>query len=265
MSRTRGFPKEARRRHPRSVQIGKNTMVEQKTFRAALMVLPWNNQLAFALLVFERMLPSLIAFSKDTARDASCYLKAREAMWAALRDGQHGIADRSLHETCITNVPDTEEFSHKLTSYALNAALVMNDIVEFTADGDPDHIANTSTLARDSVDLYVNSLNSSDVSTHELDRRVAAHPLMQHEMRRQEEDIKFLSGLPEHFDKETISVLRTRATNQPPMLPLARYSRESRPCLQWNAVPCVLWRCSASFGIGRGRGRSPGSGPHHSR
>jgi hypothetical protein len=196
-------------------------MVKEENFSAALMALPWKKQLAFALLVFERMLPSLIAFSKDTARDASCYLTARDAAWVALQNGKGGIADQLLNEARIKNMPDTEEESHELTSYALNTALVMNDIVEFTVDRDTNHIVNASTLARDSVDLYLSNLDSSILSSPELDRKIKAHPLMQQEICRQKEDINFLSGLPNQFDKEIISVLRTRASAQPPMLPLA--------------------------------------------
>lgn len=196
-------------------------MVGEEKSLAALMTLPRKKQLAFVLLVFERMLPSLIAFSKYTAFDAACYLEARDAAWAVLQNSKDGIANQSLGEACIRNAPDTEEFSHELTTYALNAALAMADIMEFTLDGNVNHIANTLTLARDSVDLYLNSLDSSILSSPELDRKIAAHPLMQQELRRQEEDIRFLSGLPDHFENETISALRARTSTQPPMLPLA--------------------------------------------
>lgn len=83
-------------------------------------------QLAFALLVFERMLPGLVAFSKDTGFDDSCYLQAKDAAWARL---QNGSVDQSLNEACLRGAPDTEDYSYDLTSYALNAALAMNDIV----------------------------------------------------------------------------------------------------------------------------------------
>lgn len=52
-------------------------------------------QLAFALLVFERMLPGLIAFSKDTGFDDSCYLQAKDAAWAAL---QNAAVDQALNQ-----------------------------------------------------------------------------------------------------------------------------------------------------------------------
>ena len=176
-------------------------------------------QLAFALLVFERMLPSLTAFSKDTGFDDSCYLQAKEAAWAAL---QNSYVDQALKQACIRNVPDTEEFSHELTSYALNAALAMSDIVEFALDGRSDHVAYVSTLARDSVHLYLSSLEPSAVSSPEENSRIAGHSLMQQERRREEEDVKFLSGLPDQFDKNVISTLKARASTQAPLLSLAR-------------------------------------------
>jgi uncharacterized protein YjaG (DUF416 family) len=176
-------------------------------------------QLAFALLVFERMLPSLIAFSKDTGFDDSCYLRAKDAAWTALQDG---AVDQALNQECIRSAPDTETFSHELTSYALNAALAISDIAEFTLDNRMDHVAYVSTLARDSVDLYLNSLESSVVSSPEQDSKIASHPLMQQEQRREEEDIKFLSGLPDRFDNDAILALRARANTQATLLTLAR-------------------------------------------
>ena len=175
-------------------------------------------QLAFALLVFERMLPSLIAFSKETGFDDSCYLQAKDAAWAAL---QNSAVDQSLNQACIRSAPDTERSSHELTSYALNAALVMSDIVEFTLDNRTDHIAYVSTLARDSIHLYLSSLEPSVVSSPEEDSRIAGDPLMQQEQRREEEDVKFLAGLPDEFDGKTVSALRARASTQSPLLPRA--------------------------------------------
>jgi len=174
-------------------------------------------QLAFALLIFERMLPSLVAFSKDTGFDDACYLQARDAAWAAL---QNGSVDRSLSEACLRGAPDTEDYSHDLTSYALNAALAMNDITEFTQDGCADHITSVSTLAGDSLYLYLSSLEDSVVSSPEEGSQIASHPLMQEEHRREEADIRFLAGLAECLSDETILSLRARASTQAPLLPL---------------------------------------------
>jgi uncharacterized protein YjaG (DUF416 family) len=192
-------------------------MIGNDKFQVSIATLSLKKQLAFALLVFERMLPSLVAFSKDTGFDDSCYLQAKDAAWATL---QNGLADRSLSEACLKGAPDTEDYSHELTSYALNAALAMNDIIEFTQDGCADHIISVSTLAGDSLYLYLSSLEDSVVSSPEEDNQIASHPLMQEEYRREEADIRFLTGLPEQFSDETILFLRARADTQAPLLSL---------------------------------------------
>ena len=184
---------------------------------AALSALSPKKQLAFALLIFERMLPSLIAFSKETRLDASCYFIAKEAAWSAL---QNKAVDPSLNAACLEHAPDTEQFSHELTSHALNAALALSDILEFTRDGNADHIAYVTTLARDSVHLYLSRLETVVVSSPARDARIAGHPLVQQEQRREEEDIKLLSELPDQFDSDTVSSLRARASTQVPLLPV---------------------------------------------
>ena len=201
-----------------TAQTQVNMMVGEEKLVVSLTGLSHQKQLAFALLVFERMLPALIAFSKDTGFNDSCFLRARDAAWAALRTGE---IDGALNEAYLSSAPDTEDFSHELTSHVLNAALAMSDIMEFTLDGRTDHIANVSRLARDSVDLYLGSLEPSIMSSPEKDERIAVHPLMQLEESRELEDIKFLSTLPDSFDERTISALKTRATTQGPMLPLS--------------------------------------------
>jgi uncharacterized protein len=192
-------------------------MIGEEKNMVSMASLSHKKQLAFALLVFERMLPSLVAFSKDTGFDDSCYLQAKDAAWAAL---QNGPVDRSLSEACLRGAPDTEDYSHELTSYALNAALAMNEIIEFTQDGCADHITSVSTLAEDSLDLYLSSLEDSVVSSPEEDSQIASHPLMQEEHRREEADIRFLTGLPEQLSDETIMSLRARASTQAPLVPL---------------------------------------------
>lgn len=194
-------------------------MIGQEQSLASVAALSPKKQLALALLIFERMLPSLVAFSKDTGFDDSCYLRAKDAAWAAL---QNAAVDQAMNQACLGSAPDTEEFAHELTSYALNAALVMSEIVEFTLDQRADHITYILTLVRDSLHLYLSSLEPSVVSSPEKDRRIASHPLMQQEQHQEEEDIKFLSEMPDHFDKNTILTLKARATAQVPLLPLAR-------------------------------------------
>jgi uncharacterized protein YjaG (DUF416 family) len=183
-------------------------------------------QIAFALLIFDRMLPSLIAFSKDTGLDASCYLRARDLAWDRLQGSAGSTVDMArLNELCRKSAPDTEDFTHEQTSFALNAAVTMGEILEFMLNGNPDLIAHVSTLATDSVDLYLSGLEPSLITTKEKTKRIATHPLMRQELERQQEDTRFLSGLPDRFDERAISALKERAANQTPLLPAAFTTR----------------------------------------
>lgn len=183
-------------------------------------VLPPRKQLAFALLIFERMLPSLLDFAKAIGRDDSCYLRAGDAAWRALEGYQDEPSCRLLSAACLRSAPDTEEFSHKLTSYALNAALAMSEIMEFILDGRASHIAYVSALATDSVDLYLCSRDQPGMTSAGQNAGSAADPLMRRELGRQEEDVGFLASLPDEFDKQAVFAVRSRANVQPPLLPI---------------------------------------------
>lgn len=194
-------------------------MINEEESLDSISVLSPMRQLAFALLIFERMLPSLATFAKQTGFDDSYCLQARDAAWSVLQNGNNCDLYQSLDEACLRNAPDTEDFSHELTSSALNAVLAISDILEFAVDGRPDHIAHVSTLAMDSVYLYLASLEPSVVSSPEREEKIASHPLMRQEQFQETEDIKFLAALADHFDNTTISILRARSASQHPVLP----------------------------------------------
>ncbi|MGA2889741.1 MAG: hypothetical protein ABSE51_16970 [Terracidiphilus sp.] len=91
-------------------------MIDEEEPPVSVSVLLPKKQLAFALLVFERMLPSLITFSKSTGLDDSYCLQAREASWSVLQSEKQDALDASLVDTCLKGAPNTEDYSHELTS-----------------------------------------------------------------------------------------------------------------------------------------------------
>ena len=183
-------------------------LATMKTFCAA-------KQMAFALLTIERMWPCLMAFSRDTGFDASCYRRGLEKAWMSL---EHSLIDESLIRECLDNAPETEDFSHELTSCALNAALATVDILEFSLDRQIDHIANILALVRDSIDLYLRGVDSAVISSPEREKRIAADVLVLLEQRRDEEDMNFLSALPDRIDDSVFSALKRRVIAQTPLL-----------------------------------------------
>jgi Protein of unknown function (DUF416) len=132
---------------------------------------------------------------------------------------QNSPADPALSQACIQNAPDTDKFSDELTSYALNATLAMSEIMEFSSDNRTDHLAQVSTLARDSIDAYLSSLEPGIASTPEEDARIACHPLVQQEQGKEEDDIEFLSELPDELNDEVVAFWAIRALTPEAAIP----------------------------------------------
>lgn len=175
-------------------------------------------RLAFGILVIERMFPALIAFSMQTGFDVSCYLQGKEEAWNALRDDP---IDRTLIRACTQSSPDTEKFSHELTSYALNAALALVEVLEFVIDAGTEHLEQLLNLARDSVYLYLSDLEPSVVSSQTEVEKIKHDSLMEREALQEFADINFLNALPEMLDDSAILSLKNRAITSSHLVPLA--------------------------------------------
>ncbi len=62
-------------------------------------------------------------------------------------------------------------------------------------DQQTDTIVEAVTLVHDSVDMYVQELEDMDPADPDLEENILGHELMQNELRRQREDLEFLSML----------------------------------------------------------------------
>ena len=187
-------------------------MVQANTI--SILELPARKQLAFGLMIIDRMVPSLMAFSRETGFDTSSFFVAREAAWRVLEGGDKNLLSQSIGDACLQSAPDTEDFSHPLTSNALNAVVAASDVVDFILQGSPDRIANIATLATDSIYLYLSTLEDGVESLPTNGERFRSHSLMEQELRQEGEDLKFLAALPDHFDASVISVRSLVADKQ---------------------------------------------------
>jgi len=131
-------------------------------------------ELAVCVLLCERMLPGLIACSKESGFDCSDYLDSLRTAWSALQDAR---IDRQLIERCSRNAPDTEVYSHPYTPDALNAALAIAETMQFATDENLEHVEYARRLAMDSLELFLGSREDSTISSVEEDSRIRAHPL----------------------------------------------------------------------------------------
>jgi len=180
--------------------------------------LPRGRQVAFALLLCERMVPALEKFAREAGFDGCRYREGLDSVWRYLDKGGSSSNYAQLAERCLDHAPDTEEFDHPLTSAALNAALSIAATISFLADDDVDHVVEAAGLARDTAALYAQATEATPPRSLSLEE-VMRHPLMQQELRQQKQDLEFVDTLPRDDSQRLISLLKDRAAKTPAILP----------------------------------------------
>jgi uncharacterized protein YjaG (DUF416 family) len=177
-----------------------------------------DQKIAFCLLLCERMMPALTSFARDVKFDDSIYRECLNDAWRHFT-GSTSLSNYSeLAEACANGAPDTEEFEHPLTSAALNTTLSIEATMSFLGDYDVDHLVEAAGLARDTAALYAQSVKATP--PHSLGfKEVMEHPIVQQELGRQANDVKFLKSLPMDIPQDMIPLIKERAEQGPALLP----------------------------------------------
>ena len=168
---------------------------DPSVLRRELSGLSTNHRVAFCVSCSQRLLPSYEGFFHMEKWGTPEILKAAiEEVWQFLQ-GNQGLSReriRDLARQCEEAAPDTERFSSRYTSAALDAASALVETLQCCEDGDPTHGVNAATSARDSVDMYIQVRDNLDAQGDAMEEAIARDPLMQREMKKQENDLSDL-------------------------------------------------------------------------
>lgn len=153
-------------------------------------------QLVFLLTVCQRLIPSFRAFSKETGfTGEKTLLSLVQKAWDTLLNGVSKADYSSEMAQAESLAPDTEDFDSAFVSSALDAVVAISLLMKSFNDGQTDTIIEAVTLIRDSVDMYVQEMEDMDPNDPNLEARILNHDLMQRELKRQREDIEYLSAI----------------------------------------------------------------------
>jgi len=194
------------------------TELDESRLKQEIKGLAKAKQLAFGLLLCERMIPALDKFSIETNFDSSLYTYCLDKAWHYLGQREDSYNCGEMAKQCLDRAPDTEEFSHPLTSAALNAALSIAAMIGFVGDGDITHVVEAASLACDTAALYAQSIETTPPGSLSFNE-IMKHPLVQRELGQQAADLVFLAALPADVSQRTIQLLKGRATGTPALLP----------------------------------------------
>jgi uncharacterized protein len=167
---------------------------DEKRLEKSLQRLAVWKRIAFMAQVGARMLPNYQRFSAETGfGDVSILKDAFDAAWIWIESGKSPDNLTVLREACEKQAPKTEQFRSRYTSAALDAANAAEATLDAIEHPDEVRPAEVASLARDTVDLFVQELMGLDPNTPGFEEAILRHDLMQRELRHQREDLETLS------------------------------------------------------------------------
>lgn len=165
---------------------------EDKLERQLQKLAAWK-RVAFMAQTGVRMLPNYERFSAETGfGDVSVLRRALEAAWLWVESEKLPHDLSTLREACERQAPSTEQFRSRYTSAALDAANAAAATLDAIARPDEARSSEVASLARDTVDLFVQELLDLDPNAADFESAILQHELMQRELHRQREDLEAL-------------------------------------------------------------------------
>jgi len=101
--------------------------------------------------------------------------EARDILWR-LNETPSTTYLNSIQAQLKNATPDTEDFSSALTSAALDAAISLQEAIEYLIDGNTAHCITICGLIRDTIQMYLeqeNLLTVAELEIKELDKQRA--------------------------------------------------------------------------------------------
>ena len=143
-------------------------------------------QIAFMATVGERMFMNYLRFFDETGvGDPSVLRYAFDLAWDWMESGTVPKNIDSVEAACEQQAPDTASFRSPYTSAALDAANVAVEILEAIAHPEQAKPLEVTSLARDSIDLFVQEYENLDPNSVHFEEKILRNALMQKELRRQ--------------------------------------------------------------------------------
>jgi hypothetical protein len=152
----------------------------------------------FALACAERLLPNFRRFSREHGwGNVQPLREALDLAWAWLENGSiDAAAAAELRDACEEQAPNTEDFDSLYVSPALDAANASVAVAKLLVEPEAETAVEVATLARDTVDMYVQEIDGMPANSADLEELIRLHPMMQRELSDQREALEAaISGI----------------------------------------------------------------------
>jgi uncharacterized protein YjaG (DUF416 family) len=162
----------------------------------------FSKQITFAYLICERLYPNYVHFSENSGFGSPTILKnSIDFLYNSISDNtSNAILVNRLVQDIDKITPDTDDFTVKSASFALDVCTAVLDGLNFLLDKEFFRIKNISIYALDTIILGLPSVDGMD-----------SHPLIENEVRIQSGIIAYLaqSAVIDIEDIETLKKLQS--------------------------------------------------------
>lgn len=179
-----------------------------KSIETKISKLDFKQQVLFAVLICEKLLPNYRQFSeKENWGDIEILEEAIVMLYQFLQDIDLNDTELDgIYEKIIEVTPDVVRFEGDLASYALDACSAVSDSIEFLLSEDLSYLLNIASIARDTVDTFAQETEETGNYDDDFDTRIAQNSYMQKEVKRQHDLLDKLAGA--EIDLPFISAMR---------------------------------------------------------
>lgn len=181
---------------PKSSSTQKNGSDSRNSFlESKLQELPHSHRLAFAAACCERAYPNYVVFFQLAGWGGPAALRASlNRVWDFIEGAARALDDLAeLEQKSEAVTPDLDDFSTSdidvQAAAAQEAAFMVRLLLQFCRDNQLSYALRVTTFAKDTIDMYVQTVEKIDPADPQLDEKIAQHPLMVQEIRKQENDL----------------------------------------------------------------------------
>lgn len=170
--------------------------------------LSFKQQVLFAVLTCEKLLPHYRQFSMvEKWGNIEVLEDAIVMIYQFLQDIE--VNDEELdgmYEKIAEITPDVVRFEGDLASYALDTCSAVSDAVEFLLSEDQSYLINIASIARETIDMFVQESEELTTDDEDMENRIAQSPYVKREAKRQQDILRKLLGA--EIDLPFISAMR---------------------------------------------------------
>lgn len=170
---------------------------DAERLEARLLAMEPRKQLAFGVCVCEALIPNYEHFQAEAKwGDSKNLIDVMAQLRRGMQTGVMPTADaaKELAERCERAASATENSKSLYVTAAQDACFTVCCLLDFIVYPDTERIVQAATYATDSVDLVIQEVEGLSASDSALERKILEHPLMQRELRRQEEILAILES-----------------------------------------------------------------------